>query len=203
MKTKRIIAAMLAATVACAATVSASALDVNDVTPYNDVEVTANIVDPGTVNYTITIPATVDFGTLTQPDNTDADHYTISGFDVTATELNIKSNQGVSVYVKDSNATDNQFYISQKDAATPFKLAYDVYDTTVTVDNIDTYEPINKVAEPGTYGYHLCSFLKEYEGRSQPVFLALNQNALYGQNLFDIAGDYSGTITFHTALFER
>ena len=203
MKTKRIIAAMLAATVACAATVSASALDVNDVTPFNDVEVTANIADPGYISYTITIPATVDFGTLTQPENTDTDHYAISGFNVTATELNLLSNQGVSVYMKDSNATDNQFYISQKDAATPFKLAYDVYDTPVTVDNIDTYEPINNTAEPGTYGYHLCTFLSDYEGKSQPVYLALNQNALYGQDLYEIAGNYSGTITFHSALFER
>lgn len=65
------------------------------------------------------------------------------------------------------------------------------------------YEPINKTAEPGTYGYHRCTFLYDAQGRTQPVNLALNQNALYGQTLSDLAGDYSGTITFHSALFER
>ncbi|MDD6728059.1 MAG: hypothetical protein PUE08_02425, partial [Eubacteriales bacterium] len=155
------------------------------------------------VSYVITIPETVDFGTLTQPDSIDADHYAIYRFEVEATELNLKSNQGVTVYMKDANSTDNQFYLEQQNTETPFKISYDVYDTTVTVDNINTYDPINNTAEPGTYGYHLCTFLSDAQGRTQPVNLALNQNALYDQTLSDIAGDYSGTITFHSSLFER
>lgn len=203
MKTKKIISALIAGIIATTAVMSASAATLSNVTPDGSTEVKANIVDPGAVSYVITIPETADFGTLTQPENIDTDHYAIYRFDVEATELNLKSNQGVTVYMKDSTSTDDQFYLEQQNTETPFKISYDVYDTTVTVDNINTYEPINNTAEPGTYGYHLCTFLSDAQGRTQPVNLALNQNALYGQTLSDIAGDYSGTITFHSSLFER
>lgn len=203
MKTKRIIAALIAAVLAVTPFMSVSAATLTDGTVDNSTAVKANIEDPGSVSYVITIPETVDFGTLTQPDSIDADHYAIYRFDVEATELNIKSNQGVTVYMKDANSTDDQFYLEQQNTETPFKISYDVYDTTVTVDNINTYDPINNTAEPGTYGYHLCTFLSDAQARKQPVNLALNQNALYDQTLSDIAGDYSGTITFHSSLFER
>lgn len=203
MKTKKIISALIAGIIATTAVMSASAATLSNVTPDGSTEVKANIVDPGAVSYVITIPETADFGTLTQPENIDTDHYAIYRFDVEATELNLKSNQGVTVYMKDSTSTDDQFYLEQQNTDTPFKISYDVYDTTVTVDNINAYEPINNTAEPGTYGYHLCTFLSDAQGRTQPVNLVLNQNALYGQTLSDIAGDYSGTITFHSSLFER
>ena len=203
MKTKRIIAALIAAVLAVTPVMSVSAATLTDGTVDNSTAVKANIEDPGSVSYVITIPETVDFGTLTQPDSIDADHYAIYRFNVEATELNIKSNQGVTVYMKDANSTDDQFYLEQQNTETPFKISYDVYDTTVTVDNINTYDPINNTAEPGTYGYHLCTFLSDAQARTQPVNLALNQNALYDQTLSNIAGDYSGTITFHSSLFER
>lgn len=203
MKIKKLIALLIAVVIVTSSVLSVSAATLTDVTVDNSTAVKANIEDPGSVSYVITIPETVDFGTLTQPDSIDVDHYAIYRFDVEATELNLKSNQGVTVYMKDANSTDNQFYLEQQNTETPFKISYDVYDTTVTVDNINTYDPINTTAEPGTYGYHLCTFLYDAQGRTQPVNLALNQNALYGQTISDIAGDYSGTITFHCSLFER
>ncbi|MGN0476319.1 MAG: hypothetical protein ACI4HM_03175 [Ruminococcus sp.] len=207
MKTRKIISALIAGALVATAVVSASAVEatkeLTDVTPYNSTEVTANIVDPGYVSYTITIPESADFGELSQPESTDTDNYVFSDFVVKATNLNIKSNQGVTVYMKDSSATDNQFYITQKNAETPFTIAYNVYDTTVNEGNLGDYEPINSTATPGSYGYHLCTFLSGAQGEEQPVTLALNQNAIFGQNLSDIAGDYSGTITFHSALIER
>lgn len=208
MKIKRIMAALLAGVVAASAVLAVSAetigtKELTDVTPDNSTEVTAKIVNPGSVSYLITIPEKADFGNLTQPDSTESDHYAFCDFQVEATELNINTNQGVTVYMKDSSSADNQFYISQKNIETPFTIAYDVYDTPVNAGNVDTYDAINTTAEPGSYGYHLCSFLYGSEGAKQPVTLALNQNVLYGQTLSDIAGDYSGTITFHSALFER
>lgn len=203
MKTKKIISAIIAGILATTAAVSASAATLSDVTPYGSTEVKANIVDPGSVSYVITIPDTADFGTLTQPENTDTDHYTFCDFQVEATELNIKSNQGVTVYMKDSTADDDQFYISQKDVSNPHKIAYDVYGERVNDGNIPDVEAINTTATPGSYGYHLCTFLYGSQGRTQYVTLALNQNALYGKALSEIAGDYSGTITFHSALIER
>lgn len=204
MKAKKIISTLIAGILAASATVSVSAQNLTDVTTSNSTEVKANIVDPGYVSYVITIPETADFGTLTQPDSTDTDHYTFFGFEVEATELNIKGNQGVTVYMKGSSADDNQFYIiSQKVESDPFTIAYDVYDTTVNEGNIGSYNPINTTKTPGTYGYHLCTFLAGSTGETQEVTLALNQNALYGQTLSDIAGDYSGTIEFHSGLIER
>lgn len=203
MKTKKFISAIIAGILATTAVVSASAATLSDVTPYGSTEVKANIVDPGSVSYVITIPDTADFGTLAQPENTDTDHYIFCEFQVDATELNIKSNQGVTVYMKDSTADDDQFYISQKDVSNPHKIAYDVYGERVNDGNIPDVEAINTTATPGSYGYHLCTFLYGSQGRTQYVTLALNQNALYGKALSEIAGDYSGTITFHSALIER
>ncbi|MGN1456777.1 MAG: hypothetical protein ACI4XP_02345 [Acutalibacteraceae bacterium] len=206
MKTKKIISVMLASALAATAVVSASALTLTDVTPENSVEVKANIVDPGYVSYTITIPDSADFGELTMPENTDTDHYVFSNFNVTATELNIKSNQAVTVYMKDSCsdfATDGQFCISQKDAADPFKINYDVYTGTVDDSNVDPSKAINSTGTSGNYGYHISTFLYGSTGNTEEFTLALNQNALYGKEYSAIAGDYSGTIVFHSALVER
>ena len=200
---KKMITVLLAGALAVASVVPVAAKEVTDVTPENSTTVTANIVDPGYVSYVITIPESADFGELTQPDSTDADHYVFFDFNVEATQLNIRSNQGVTVYMKDGTSTDNQFYISQKNVENPFKIAYDVYDSTVNEENISSSDPINQTATSGAYGYHLCTFLAGSTGSKQDVTLALNQNALYGQMLSDIAGDYSGTITFHSALIER
>ena len=202
MKIKKLIAVLIAVVFATSSVMSVSAAELSDVTPENSTEVTANIVDPGSVSYVITIPATADFGTLTQPESDENDNYTFYVFQVEATELKIKSNQAVTVYMKDRDSDDNKFYISQNDVSSPFKIAYDVYDTSVNEETVANYTPINATSTPGQYGYHLCTFRAGTTGSKQDVTLALNQNALYGQNLFDIAGDYSGTITFHSALVE-
>ena len=202
MKTKKLFTTLLAIALVTTFVISASAATFSDVTPFNSTEVKAAIDEPGYVSYVITIPDTADFGTLTQPDNDDTDHYSFYKFQVEATELNILRNHGVVVYMKDSTATDGQFYISQKDVASPFKIAYDVYDALVTEETVNTVDPINATATPGSYGYHLCTFRRASEGTAQDVTLALNLNSLYGQELYDIAGDYSGTITFHSALVD-
>ncbi len=202
MKIKKLIAVLIAVVFATSSVMSVSAAELSDVTPENSTEVTANIVDLGSVSYVITIPATADFGTLTQPESDENDNYTFYVFQVEATELKIKSNQAVTVYMKDRDSDDNKFYISQNDVSSPFKIAYDVYDTSVNEETVANYTPINATSTPGQYGYHLCTFRAGTTGSKQDVTLALNQNALYGQNIFDIAGDYSGTITFHSALVE-
>lgn len=198
---KKIITALLAGVLATASVVPASASEVSDVTPENSTTVTANIVDSGSVSYTISIPQSVDFGTLEMPEDNSTAHYAFSSFSVTATNLNIQSNQAVSVYVKNSASTetDNNFYISKQDASDSFMIEYDVYNTAVDSGNINTSTPING-GEPNTHGYHFYSF--KSQGAEQKGTLVLNQNALYGKNLSDIAGDYSGTMTFFSALVQ-
>ena len=202
MKTKKIISALIAGALAATAVVSASAATLTDVYPDNSTEVTAKIVNPGAVSYVITIPETADFGTLTVPENTENDNYKFYGFQVEATELNIVNGTAVSVWLKDGSSSDGQFYITQKnapDASNPFTIEYDVYDAVVDESGLASHTPVNKTAQ-GANGYQLVTFTANQQGATQDVTLALNQNALVGQNIADIAGDYSGTIAFHSSL---
>ncbi|MGN0550074.1 MAG: hypothetical protein ACI4IM_10800 [Acutalibacteraceae bacterium] len=201
MKIKKLLAVLIAVVLATSSVMSVSAATLSDVVPNSSMEVKANIVDPGFVSYVITIPESADFGTLTQPENTESDNYTFFDFQVEATELKIKSNQGVTVYVKDSASDDDQFYITQKDVSDPFKMQYSIYNAAVNNSNIGDYTALNQNIA-GAYGYHLCTFLAGTEGSTQDVTLALNQNVLYNQDLSVIEGDYSGTILFHSALVE-
>lgn len=202
MKTRKIITALLAGVIAATATVSASAVTLTNDSSDGSTEITAKIegAGPGDVSYIITIPDKVDFGTLSQPE-ADQDSYKYVGFDVVATELNnFSTRQAVSVHIKDSISDDGQFYLTQKNSASPFKMSYDVYERVVDDANRLDYTPMNESDTPGEYGYHLCTFTSDSEGAVQDVTLALNQKKLYGQDLDNIAGDYSGTMVFHSAL---
>ena len=202
MKTKKIISAILASALAATAVVSASAATLTDVYPDNSTEVTAKIVNPGAVSYVITIPETADFGTLTVPENTENDNYKFYGFQVEATELNIVSGTAVSVWFKDGSSSDGQFYITQKnapDASNPFTIKYDVYDAAADESGLASLTPVNQTTQ-GVNGYHLVTFAANQQGAVKDVTLALNQNVLAGQDLATIAGDYSGTIAFHSSL---
>lgn len=138
MKTKKIIAALLAGVLGTTAVVSASAATLTNENPDGSTEITARIegAGPGDVSYVITIPDKVDFGTLTQPE-TETDSYKYIGFIVVATQLNFEKG-AVSVYVKDSAAADGQFYIKQKDVENPFTISYDAFERVVD-DTIQIY----------------------------------------------------------------
>ena len=206
MKTKKLIAALLSVVLAATAVVSASAATLTDVTPNNSTEVTANIVDPGSVSYIITIPDKADFGTLTQPESEVDSYVFTTGLQVEATQLNIKSNQAVSVYAKDSAATseDNKFYITQQGTDTPQKFEYSFYYTAVTEENLADSAAylVDTSTEPNSNGYHIYTFGKAAEGTAKDMTLVFNQKALYGKTLSEIAGNYSGTISFFSALVE-
>lgn len=202
MKTRKIITALLAGVIAATATVSVSAATLTGESPDGSTEVTAKIegAGPGEVSYIITIPDKVDFGTLSQPE-TNEDSYKYVGFNVVATELNnFSARQAVSVHIKDSVSEDGQFYLTQKETETPFTISYDVFERSVDDTNRLDYTPMNESGTQGEYGYHLCTFTAGTEGTVQDVTLALNQKKLYGQDLNTIAGDYSGTMVFHSAI---
>lgn len=202
MKTKKIITALLVGAIAVTATVSASATTLTNNSPDGSAEITAKIegAGPGDVSYIITIPDKVDFGTLSQPE-IDEDSYKYVGFNVVATELNnFSTRQAVSVHIKDSVSDDGQFYLTQKASASPFTIPYDVYERVIDDTNRTDYTPMNESGTHSEYGYHLCTFTSDSEGAVQDVTLALNQKKLYGQSLDTIAGDYSGTMVFHSTL---
>lgn len=182
MKTKKIISVLLAGALAATAAISVSAAELTDNNPDGSTEVTARIEggEPGAVSYIITIPDSVTFGNLTQPES-EVDSYKYCNFQVEATKIDIKTTQTVSVFVKDgSEKADGEFYLTQKDVESPFSLNYDMYERSVNDENINNYTPMNKSGDSSEYGYHLCTFTAGTQGQAQDVTLALNQKALYG-----------------------
>ena len=195
MKTRKILALSMAVATMVTASTAAFAAELTPSSTTGNTEVTANIQDPGAVNYIITIPDKVDFGTLTQPE-TDTDSFKDVKFTVTATKIeNLSDNNRVAVAVKDKDATvdDDQFYITQKTSPNT-KLMYLVYDTD-TIGESD-----NHLAEGvmGNDGYDLAYF--KNQGQSATGTIRLNQKQLYGKDIAEIAGDYSGTMVFTSSI---
>lgn len=156
----------------------------------------------GSVSYIITIPEQVDFGTLTQPE-TATDSYIFRELNVTATQLNnLTENQEVAVYIERSSYGDGRFHLTQQGGFDPFDIPYDIYNHTVDNQTVSSTDPVNRSANSFEKGYLLCDFASESEGTEQKVVLALNQKELYGKDLSEIAGSYSGTVTFHSELKE-
>lgn len=198
MKAKTIISIALAAAMAATSVISVSAGTI-ELTPDNNsgnTEVKARISGaptPGSVDYIITIPDVIDFGELTQPaENTDS--FKDVPFTVKLTELTGNSfdpdAQQISVYVKDQNATtgDSEFYIANKTDPS-IKLGYEVFrSSTPSMDNKVSADSFK------TAGYFYTSFTVKNEFLDGT--LRLNQNQLYGRDLADIVGEYSGYMVF-------
>ena len=198
MKAKTIISIAIAAAMAATSVISVSA-GTNELTLENNsgnTEVKAHISGaptPGDVSYIITIPDVVDFGELTQPaENTDS--FKDVPFTVKLTELTGNSfdpdAQQISVYVKDQNATtgDSEFYIANKTDPS-IKLGYEVFrSSTPSMDNKVSADSFK------TAGYFYTSFTEQ--GDAESGTLRLNQRQLYGRNLADIVGEYSGYMVF-------
>lgn len=201
MKKSKIAALIMALAVLAVSAFAVSAKELTNTNQDGSSEVYANIKGDGEVSYVVEIPDSVDFGTLTQPD-TDTDSYVYQNFDVTLTSVSgLQSNQRVSVWVKDSNSSlgvDENFYLTQQNPAEgldAFKMTYDVYGEEVNDGNIAEKTAINS-GEMGENGYMFGMF-KDVNDTMHST-LVLNQKQLYGENLNDLAGDYTGTMTFHS-----
>lgn len=200
MKRTKIAALIMALAVLATSAFAVSAKELTNTSPDGSSEVYANIQGDGEVTYVVEIPDSVDFGTLTQPE-TDTDSYDYLSFAVTLKEVSgLADNQRVGVWVKDQNAVlgeDEQFYLTQQADDTPFKMTYDVYGEEVNDENIGSKTSINS-GEMGENGY-MFVMLKDANDTLNAT-LVLNQRQIYGQNLNDIAGNYSGTMAFHTEI---
>lgn len=154
----------------------------------------------GDVSYIITIPDQVGFGTLTQPE-TETDSYRFCEINVEATQLNnLTVNQRVAVYIKNSSSGDGRFHLTQQGASGLNDIPYDIYDHIVDEQTVQSANPVNRSDNSYEKGYLLCGFANNSVGTGQKAVLALNQKELYGKDLSEIAGSYSGTITFHSEL---
>ncbi len=196
MKARKILALSMAIATAATASTAAFALEINQDSPVGNTEVTANIQAPGEVSYTITIPDKVDFGALTQPE-TDTDSFKDVNFTVSAIKVeNLSDTDYVIIRVKNEGATvdDSAFYLTQKTSPNT-KLTYDMYDRK-RIDDFDI--PLNKGKMVNPDGYYLVDF--RHTGESKTGTLRLNQKQLYGKDISEIAGDYSGTIIFISSI---
>lgn len=202
MKKIKIAALIMALTVLETSAISASAKEFGGTEQDATSTVYANIQGDGNVSYVVEIPDSVDFGTLAQPD-TDTDSYDYLSFAVTLKEVSgLESGQKVGVWVKDNNASvggDEQFYLTQDGEESPFKMTYDIYDADVNDETIAESTSINS-GEMGENGYMLATFANADD--MLHATLALNLKQLYGQNLNSIAGNYTGTMAFHTEITE-
>ena len=202
MKVRIILSIALAAMIAAASVISASAaVELNEMNPSGQTEVKAHIdgVVPGDVKYTITIPNTVDFETLGVPENNTEAHNKDVTYEVTLTKLeNLDPEEEVvNVYVKDQKAVvgvDEQFYITNK-SKSDVKFNYDVY--TAAGAELNLSNNINNRTMTSS-GYFLKGFSEL--GESMTGTLRFDLNQLYGQNIAEIAGDYSGYMVFFSAI---
>lgn len=197
MKARKILALSMA--VATAATVSTAtfAAQLTDTNNSGETEVTASIADvPGEVSYSILIPNTLGFDELTQP-NTDTDSFKDVYFMVEAFKIeNLPEEKRVLVRVLDKNTSDeddNQFFITQTTSPNT-KLTYDIFDHT-TIDPDDN--PVNR-RELKEGGYLIAAF--SGQGDKITGTLRLNQKQLYGKDISEIAGDYTGGIVFTSSI---
>lgn len=207
IKKKCIAGVVLVALLLTAAPVSAQNL--TDGQPAGDTDVTGVVSgqNPGGVTYTIAIPDTIDFGTLSQPSDNQDSHFKDVGFEVTATEINgLQQGNVVAILMKDGEASeaDMGFRISGQDNVNSGKsLYYDVYSCS-SEDIKDSIIPINGTAESPTHvypnGYLLTVFRNNDKGTPFNGTLRLDQNQLYMQNLTQWAGNYKGTIRFFSTI---
>ena len=201
MKAKRLISLAIAALLLVMTAVSASAeITLTDQDPGGDTEVKAHISGgnpPGDVSYIITIPDVVDFGELKQPTE-NVDDYKDVTYTVTATKIEglDPATQQVSVYGRDQNATpkSNQDFIITNKSDSTVSFKYEVYKSeTITPANL-----INGNGYVGTVGYFLYGFTEQ--GDALTGTLRLNQAQLYGRNITDLVGEYSGYMVFYSAV---
>ena len=196
MKARKILALSMAVATMVTASTAAFAAELTPSSTTGNTEVTANIQDLGAVNYIITIPDKVDFGTLTQPE-TDIDSFKDLNFTVTATKIeNLSDTDYVIVRVKNEGATvdDSAFYLTQKTSPNT-KFIYDVYNVSPIEDYHSPFAVV-PMTEPN--GYFFVAFYKV--GAKTTGTLRFNQKQLYGKDISEIAGDYSGTMIFTSSI---
>lgn len=178
-------AAIMAATPVLA--VCASELD--RANPSGSTAVEANVEEaaPDKPTYVISIPAKVDFGTISQP-TTEGTNYQTTNIKVECISLDgLAEKQAIAVLVKDKNATQ---------ASDPFKLT-NANDAELTYDLIMSSDNSNIQSSTWyTNGFLFTSFTAA--GQSAQNILRLDRGQLYGQDLSVYGGKYTGSLDFYT-----
>lgn len=138
--------------------------------------------------YTIMIPDTVEFGQIQLP-TTAADAYVTTSITVKCTNVsNLGSEQAISVLVKDSKVggPNSQFLLNN---STGGELAYEMLNEAgQSIQNTTWYAD----------GFLYAAFTSA--GQSKPMTLRLNKAQLYGKDLSEYGGEYTGMLNFTTKI---
>lgn len=208
MKVKRIITAVLFTSLTLAATISVAAETLTSTKDLDETEVTARILgenEPGEVSYVVSIPDKIDFGTLAKPadagDSFVEIPYTVRAEKITGLDDAAHQNWYVRVQVRDKTYEmdeQEQFFLSQTTASYPevstgkHTLLYTIClgDSNANVEDNTSFK--------NEHGFNIAFFHKT--GDEVTGKFRLNQHQLYGKDLNEYAGEYSGSAVFHTSI---
>lgn len=167
------------------------------------VEATVSDQTPGSPTYVIRIPSVIDFGLLKAP-ATDTNSFKDIPFAVELVSISgVERGSAVCVLVRDGK--------------TPPGLQRPTSDFTLNKANLElVYSVFNGSADPDS-GTNLFERGRWYEngylfglfdhneipGSSLPGALRLNQRALFGKDLSEYSGNYSGTMHFYSKIGNR
>lgn len=196
---KKSVAIFAAASVLTAGMSTVWASSLSEGTPEGETEVKAAIpesADPGAVSYVIRIPSSADFGNLQQP-STDTDSNKDIAYVVAAVQINnLEDTKRICVSVKDADSTNGLFYVRNQGKGK--NLQYDLYEGSP--DTLSGPVSNRGQADPTT-GYPIAYFQKT--GNSITGILRLNQRQLFGVDLTDYTGDYTGRLAFYSEVVDN
>ena len=193
---KKVVAGFMAATrmVSVMSTgVFAKDLDPTDETQRSgDTTVTATVEEnPNKADYIISIPETVDFGKIQQPE-TEGNAYSYKDITVSCIKAdNLGAGNGIAVLVKDASAVES---------SDPFRLTHNENsDCALTYEIMNSDESIQN----GTW-YSNGFLFNLFTGAGQEATdqLRLNRNQLYNRDLSIWGGQYTGTLNFYTKIVD-
>ena len=158
-----------------------------------DTTVTATVEENSNkADYIISIPETVDFGKIQQPE-TEGNAYSYKDITVSCIKAeNLEAGTGIAVLVKDTTAAES---------SDPFLLTHNTHS-----DCALTYEIMNNNDESIQNGtWYANGFLFNlFTGADQSATdkLRLNRNQLYNKDLSVWGGQYTGTLNFYTKIVD-
>lgn len=157
-----------------------------------DTQVTATVEEnENKADYIISIPETVDFGKIQQPE-TEGNAYSYKDITVSCIKAdNLGAGNGIAVLVKDASAAES---------SDPFRLTHNTNS-----DCVLNYEIMNKDESIQNGTWYSNGFLFNlFTGAGQEATdqLRLNRNQLYNRDLSIWGGQYTGTLNFYTKIVD-
>ena len=193
---KKLVAGFMAATMM--ASVMSTGVFAKDLDPSSETQRTGDTTVTATVeenlnkaDYIISIPETVDFGKIQQPE-TEGNAYSTKDITVSCIQAdNLAAGSGIAVLVKDASAAES---------SDPIRLTHNTNS-----DCVLNYEIMNKDESIQNGTWYSNGFLFNlFTGAGQEATdqLRLNRNQLYNKNLSVWGGQYTGTLNFYTKIVD-